>query len=89
MRGADGLQDIIERVSDNLNGDDEWTDIDTLSDVVYSYKRDIVRSLILDKGIRADGRALDEIRDISIEITSSHQFTGSGSIHEGSRHRRL
>ncbi|NPA61840.1 MAG: polyribonucleotide nucleotidyltransferase [Epsilonproteobacteria bacterium] len=80
---SDGLQDIIERVSDNLNGDDEWTDIDTLSDVVYSYKRDIVRSLILDKGIRADGRALDEIRDISIEINFLPSVHGSALFTRG------
>jgi len=35
--------------------------------VLMAYKKRIVRSMILEKQVRADGRALDEVRPISIE----------------------
>jgi len=43
--------------------------------VLMQYKKGIVRSMILDREIRADGRGLDEVRPISIEtglLPSAH-----------------
>ena len=53
----------------------ESLDKDLVSSVLDSYKRTVVRALILDKNIRADGRALNEVRPISIETNISyHQY---------------
>ena len=43
------------------------SDPSLVKQVLMVYKKKIVRSMILDKRIRADGRALDEVRPISIE----------------------
>ena len=44
---------------------------------VKEVKREIVRGMILDEGIRADGRKLDEIRPISIETNLLPRAHGS------------
>lgn len=48
-----------------------------VSNVLEAYKRSIVRALILEKGIRADGRALDEVRPIDIETNILPSVHGS------------
>ncbi len=48
-----------------------------LSRTLDSYKKEMVRSLILDKNIRADGRAFDEIRHIDIETNILPSVHGS------------
>ncbi len=45
--------------------------------VLAEYKKSIVREMILDKKIRADGRALDEVRPISIETSILPSVHGS------------
>lgn len=45
--------------------------------VLERYKKSVVRSMILDKGIRADGRGLDEVRPISIETNILPSVHGS------------
>ncbi len=52
-------------------------DKELVSNVLEAYKRSIVRALILDKGIRADGRALDEVRPIEIETNILPSVHGS------------
>jgi len=48
-----------------------------VSKVLEAYKKSIVRDLILDKNIRADGRALDEVRPITIETNLLPSVHGS------------
>ncbi|MDD3592081.1 MAG: polyribonucleotide nucleotidyltransferase [Sulfurovum sp.] len=50
---------------------------DLVGNVLEAYKRTIVRGLILDQGIRADGRALDEVRPIEIETNILPSVHGS------------
>ena len=45
--------------------------------VLGEYKKSIVRSMILDKGQRADGRGLDDVRPISIETNILPSVHGS------------
>jgi len=45
--------------------------------VVEHYKREVVRNLILNEGIRADGRVLDEVRPISIRTNILPNVHGS------------
>jgi len=48
-----------------------------VSKALEAYKRSVVRALILDKGVRADGRALDEVRPITIETNLLPSVHGS------------
>jgi len=48
-----------------------------VSKVLERYKKRVVRAMILDKNIRADGRALDEVRPISIETNLLPSVHGS------------
>jgi polyribonucleotide nucleotidyltransferase len=48
-----------------------------VSRVLEKYKATIVRSMILEKGMRADGRELDEVRPISIETNILPSVHGS------------
>ena len=50
---------------------------ETVSTVLEAYKRSVVRNLIIDQHVRADGRALDEIRPIDIETNLLPSVHGS------------
>jgi polyribonucleotide nucleotidyltransferase len=56
----------------------EWAEVETeveLKDAIEKVKREQVRSQILDKKVRADGRALNEVRPITIDtniLPSAH-----------------
>ena len=64
---ASELKAIVNRIlEDSVAKEQEW-DKELISKVMDKYKKKIVRDMILDFRIRADGRALDEVRDISIE----------------------
>ncbi|MDQ1325212.1 MAG: polyribonucleotide nucleotidyltransferase [Campylobacterota bacterium] len=52
-------------------------DKELVAKVLECYKKSVVRSMILDKNIRADGRALDEVRAISIETNILPSVHGS------------
>ena len=66
------LKDIAKKILDSENfGDDK----DKILDAVDSIKRDIVRDMILNDKVRADGRGLKDVRPISIEtniLPSAH-----------------
>jgi polyribonucleotide nucleotidyltransferase len=48
-----------------------------VSKVLEKYKKHVVRQMILKRGVRADGRALDEVRPISIETNILPSVHGS------------
>ncbi|MBL0720979.1 MAG: polyribonucleotide nucleotidyltransferase [Sulfurovum sp.] len=52
-------------------------DEDIAKKVVEAYKKSVVRNMILNNNIRADGRALDEVRPISIETSLLPSVHGS------------
>lgn len=52
----------------------EWSEED-ITKALHSFKRELVRAQIINDGIRADGRGLKDVRDISIEtniLPSAH-----------------
>lgn len=52
----------------------EWSEED-ITKALHSFKRELVRAQIINEGIRADGRGLKDVRDISIEtniLPSAH-----------------
>ncbi len=57
---------VTQILKDEVAIEQEW-DKELVSKVMDKYKKKVVRDMILDFRVRADGRALDEVRDISIE----------------------
>jgi polyribonucleotide nucleotidyltransferase len=60
-----------------LEEKDEKVDKNLVSKMLEAYKKSVVRSLILDKSVRADGRALNEVRAIDIETNILPSVHGS------------
>ena len=71
------LKKVRDRVIEKFSTEDTPLDKDIASVVVEKYKRKVVRSLILDDSIRADGRELDEVRDITISTNILPSVHGS------------
>ena len=65
-----------EIVNLELAEQNEW-DEEAVSKALNKVKRTIVRSLIINEGIRADGRVLNEVRPISIETNILPNAHGS------------
>ena len=71
------LKKIRTRILEALESEGKEADKELVSKVLEGYKKTVVRSMILDKNIRADGRALDEVRPISIETNLLPSVHGS------------
>ncbi|MFK5974946.1 MAG: polyribonucleotide nucleotidyltransferase [Sulfurovum sp.] len=71
------LKKIRERVLTQLEADGKEADKKVVTKVLEKYKKTVVRAMILDKNIRADGRALNEVRPISIETNLLPSVHGS------------
>ena len=66
------LKQVAKKIFEDDRFDEE---MDAILESVNSAKREIVREMILEKRVRADGRDLDEIRPITIEtniLPSAH-----------------
>jgi polyribonucleotide nucleotidyltransferase len=68
------LKQFARKIAAALDKEDEFENI---LKAVKEVKREIVRGMILDEGIRADGRKLDEIRPITIETNLLPRAHGS------------
>jgi len=68
------LKQFARKIADAMDKEDEFENI---LKAVKQVKREIVRGMILNEGIRADGRKLDEIRPISIETNLLPRAHGS------------
>ena len=71
------LKKIRMRILETLESEGKEADKALVSRVLERYKKTVVRAMILDKNIRADGRALDEVRPISIETNLLPSVHGS------------
>ena len=71
------LKKVRTKILEQLEAEGLEADKETLSKVLERYKKSVVRSQILDKQIRADGRKLDEVRPISIETNLLPSVHGS------------
>lgn len=74
---ATELKKVRTKIMESLEAKGEEADKKLVSKVLESYKKSVVRSMILDKSIRADGRALDEVRSINIETNILPSVHGS------------
>ena len=62
------IKDILKTILDSeIAKSKEWNR-EIIKEELYSFKRDIVRDMILNKKIRVDGRGLMDVREISIDI---------------------
>ena len=68
-----GKTEFARKIAATLDEDE----FENILKAVKEVKREIVRGMILDEGIRADGRKLDEIRPISIETNLLPRAHGS------------
>lgn len=73
----------LEKIINELINEFSECESSAIRQEVELYKRNLVRNKILDSGIRADGRALDEVRDISIETNILPFVHGSALFTRG------
>lgn len=71
------LKKIRSEILEAKAAEGEELEKELVGSVLESYKRSVVRALILDHSIRADGRALDEVRPIEIETNILPSVHGS------------
>jgi polyribonucleotide nucleotidyltransferase len=71
------LKKVRTKIMEALESEGKEADKELVSKVLERYKKTVVRAMILDKNIRADGRALDEVRPISIETNLLPSVHGS------------
>ncbi|MEA1879982.1 MAG: polyribonucleotide nucleotidyltransferase [Campylobacterota bacterium] len=71
------LKKIRQTILSELEAEGKEADKSLITKVLERYKKSVVRTMILDKNIRADGRALDEVRPISIETNLLPSVHGS------------
>ena len=74
---ATGLKKIVKKImNDDIAKEEDW-DEEVVKNVMNDYKRTIVRKMIVEDRVRADGRALDQVRPISIETNLLPRTHGS------------
>ncbi len=74
---SQALKDVRTTIMADLEAKGEEVNKALVSKMLEAYKKSVVRSLILDKEIRADGRALNEVRPIDIDINILPSVHGS------------
>ncbi len=71
------LENVVDAIlKDEIAIKEEW-DKELVSTVMGEYKRKIVRDMIIHDHVRADGRGLKDVRDISIETNILPRAHGS------------
>jgi len=71
------LKKIRTCILESLENEGKEADKKLVSKVLERYKKTVVRAMILNKNIRADGRDMDEVRPISIETNLLPSVHGS------------
>ena len=61
----------------------ETVDAKTIGAVIHDLEAEVVRSRILDRGLRPDGRGLTQIRPLDAEVDLSPRAHGSGLFTRG------
>ena len=92
MKVAVFTEDKTERLANMAKVEEDTIDFFTekdpdckkdVSSVLYSVKKEIVRGMIVDEGIRPDNRSTEEIRPISCEVDLLPRVHGSGLFTRG------
>ncbi len=79
------LAEVAQGVAAQLTGEDSGVEdpADAVREVVRELEKKCVRARILDEGVRADGRGLDEVRPISCEAGVLPRTHGSALFTRG------
>ncbi|MFH1691272.1 MAG: polyribonucleotide nucleotidyltransferase [Candidatus Omnitrophota bacterium] len=75
-------QILYREACDKLLGEEDYCDVE-IKEVLEKIEEQEVRRLILEEGLRADGRAIDEIRQITCEIAVLPRTHGSALFTRG------
>ncbi|MEX1257317.1 MAG: polyribonucleotide nucleotidyltransferase [Gemmatimonadota bacterium] len=76
-------EDVEERLQDELSDDEMESSRDQVGEILRGIEKSSMRNRILDEGIRADGRELSTVRDISCEIGLLPRTHGSALFTRG------
>jgi len=68
------LKEFAKKVAESLGEEENYKYV---LEAAKEIKREVIRSMILDEGVRADGRKIDEIRPITIETNLLPRVHGS------------
>ncbi len=71
------LKKVRASIMEALEAEGKEAEKSLVSKVLEKYKATVVRRMILEKGVRADGRKLDEVRPITIETNILPSVHGS------------
>ena len=71
------LKKVRSAILEALEKEGKEADKELVGRVLEKYKKSVVRKMILEKGVRADGRALDQVRPIEIETNILPSVHGS------------
>lgn len=82
--GGEGIR--INLLVDQVVADDQELDRVQLAKIIDAKIKTAIRSLVLDKGVRFDGRSTEEIRDLSSEVGILPRTHGSGYFKRGLTH---
>ena len=74
---SQALKDVRATIMADIEASGEEADKELISKMLDAYKRSVVRGLILNDNIRADGRALTEVRPIDIDTNLLPSVHGS------------
>ena len=78
------IDEILRETIEKLKGSEDNKDLETeIKNAFNSLESEIVRRLIIEKGIRADGRGLKDIRPIDIKIGMLPRTHGSALFTRG------
>jgi len=76
------LKDIAERVIEELEEDYPEQER-VIKEIIHDFEREIMRTMVLEKSTRLDGRGLDDIRPIEIEVGVLPRAHGSALFTRG------
>ena len=82
MQRQENLNDILKKVIEELNIEEENISKD-ISFLFNKLEKDLVRNMILEQGIRSDGRKPDEVRNISSHVGILPRTHGSALFVRG------
>lgn len=84
IRRQDALEAILKETIEHLNTNKDENDLTkNISNIFYELERNLVRKMILEEGVRADGRKSDEIRHISAKVGLLPRAHGSALFVRG------
>jgi len=77
------IKALTASINEEINPDDDKETENAIKKAFEEAYKAVVRQLILEKGLRPDGRSLDEIRELWCEVDVSPRAHGSGIFTRG------